>query len=79
MLELEGAKVQVMQYHECLEDEEEEDDPKTLLLKGFKETMNEETIRVFMESKRHGGGDVTRFEYNKVKRQAVVTFKDLEG
>ena len=56
-----------------------EDDPRTLLLKGFKAGTNEETIRLLVESKRHGGGDVTKFEYDKAKRQAVVTFEDLEG
>ena len=56
-----------------------EDDAKTLLLKGFKATTGEETIWMFMESKRRGGGDVTKFEYNKATRQAVVTFKDPKG
>ena len=56
-----------------------EDDPRTLILRGFKATTNEETIKLLLESKRRGGGIVTKFQYNKVKRQAVVTYEDPEG
>ena len=51
---------------------------KTLLIKGFRST-NEETIRLFLENKRSGGGDIEDLQFNKSKGQVTVTFVDAEG
>ena len=61
-------------------DQEDMEDSRTIELNGLAPTTTEDSIRNFFENtRRSGGGDIARVEFNPEKRFAVITFMSAES
>ena len=51
-----------------------------ILVTNLPPNVTDQQIELFFEnSKKSGGGEVQKVEYDKEARSAIVTFKDVEG
>ena len=66
---LEGSKLRVKRAPIC----------SSVLVSGLSEKTTGETIQLYFEHRKNGGGDVDRLEYEEGSQTAVVYFKDCKG
>ena len=66
---LEGSKPRVKRAPIC----------SSVLVTGLSKKTTGETIQLYFEHKRSGGGDVDRLEYEEGSQTAVVYFKEPKG
>ena len=66
---LEGSKPRVKRAPVCL----------SVLVTGLSKKATGETIQLYFEHKKGGGGDVDRLEYEEGTQTAVLYFKDPKG
>ena len=90
-LVLEGKTVQVTQYHEDSEDEEEQGEgiameeefqlaTDTIKVTGIDKPVSEELLKMYFENKRKsGGGELVQMDYKKEEGIAVMVFKKTKG
>ena len=66
---LEGSKPHVKRAPIC----------SSVLVTGLSKKTTGETVQLYFEHKRSGGGDVDRLEYKEGSQTAVVYFKEPKG
>ena len=60
--------------------EEEHEEAGAILVTNLPPNVTDQQIELFFEnSKKSGGREVQKVEYDKEARSAIVTFKDAEG
>ena len=60
------------------EEESSEGRSGTVMVSEISEELKE-TVEMFLESKKKGGGEILNFDFDPKKRRAIVTFQDKNG
>lgn len=77
----------LLQDDSCDVDNEEDDvdddsilgNLDTVLVRGIPPGTSQDVLRLFLESRRSGGGDIAEMQLDEKQKSALVTFDDVEG
>lgn len=74
------VEIQIEEFYPQSDESEGEIEVSAILVTNLPPNVTDQQIELFFEnSKKSGGGEVQRVEYDKEARSAIVTFKDAEG
>uniref|UniRef100_A0A8B8E892 Poly [ADP-ribose] polymerase n=1 Tax=Crassostrea virginica TaxID=6565 RepID=A0A8B8E892_CRAVI len=78
-LKMNKVEIQIEEFYPQSDESEGEIEVSAILVTNLPPNVTDQQIELFFEnSKKSGGGEVQRVEYDKEARSAIVTFKDAE-
>ena len=79
-LTMNKVEIRIEEFHPQSDESDGEIEVSTILVTNLPPNVTDQQIELFFEnSKKSGGGEVQRVEYEKKARSAMVTFKDARG
>ena len=73
-------EIHIEEYYPQSDESEAGIEVSAILVTNLPQNVTDQQIELFFEnSKKSGGGEVLRVEYDQEARSAKVTFKDAEG
>ena len=79
-LKMNKMQIQIEEYYPRSDESEGEIEVYAILVTSLPPDVTDKQIKLFFKnSKKSGGGEVQKVEYDQEARSAVVTFKDAEG